>query len=223
MFPTRAADASMLVRADVVGVQVRLLAAMLQPLLDAISSSASLADPAAAASVAAASAGVVSSATTSRAASPAPGPPASPTPGSASTGGGTAAAAAAAAGGHSSSAGSVVPGSIHHTGQLRLGGVAAAAAALLQLRLLELFFFLPAPQLWSSCHAQLLQLCCRQLLGAGGSRVRPGGLAMHAAKAGLLLQGVMTHKLHVHLVSRPFCAVGQCMSGLTHTWQVMLC
>jgi hypothetical protein len=52
--------------------------------------------------------------------------------------------------------------------------VAAAAAALLQLRLLEVFFFLPAPQLWASCHAQLLQLCCRQLLGGGGSRVRPG-------------------------------------------------
>jgi hypothetical protein len=52
--------------------------------------------------------------------------------------------------------------------------VAAAAAALLQLRLLEAFFFLPAAQLWSGCHEQLLQLCCRQLLGVGGSIVSRG-------------------------------------------------
>jgi hypothetical protein len=52
--------------------------------------------------------------------------------------------------------------------------VAAAAAALLQLRLLEVFFFLPAPQFWAHCHGHLLHLCCRQLMGTGGSRVNPG-------------------------------------------------
>lgn len=52
--------------------------------------------------------------------------------------------------------------------------MAAAAAALLQLRLLEVFFFLPAPQFWAHCHGHLLHLCCRQLMGTGGSRVNPG-------------------------------------------------
>jgi hypothetical protein len=36
------------------------------------------------------------------------------------------------------------------------------------------FFFLPAPQFWAHCHGHLLHLCCRQLMGTGGSKVNPG-------------------------------------------------
>ena len=48
----------------------------------------------------------------------------------------------------------------------------AAAAAMLQLRLLELYFFLPGAPLWSAARAPLIKLCCRQLQGRG---VAPGG------------------------------------------------
>lgn len=153
--------------------QVRLIAAMLSPLLEAVVSHPSLADPASAAAAAAAGAahhpGLVSGSTS---VSPIPGAAHSPRPSASSSGAAAsaapaAAAAAAATGGTSSAAGAQV--------LMPLGPVAAAAAALLQLRLLEVFFFLPAAQLWGSCHEQLLQLCCRQLLGVGGARVSPGG------------------------------------------------
>lgn len=51
----------------------------------------------------------------------------------------------------------------------------AAAAATLQLRLLEAFFFLPGANLFAGCHGTLLKICCRQLQGVGGARVSPGG------------------------------------------------
>ncbi len=57
----------------------------------------------------------------------------------------------------------------------------AAAAATLQLRLLEAFFFLPGAQLFSPCHGALLKLCCRQLQGVGGARVAPEAAAAVAA------------------------------------------
>jgi hypothetical protein len=52
----------------------------------------------------------------------------------------------------------------------------AAAAATLQLRLLEALFFLPGAHMLAGCHATLLQLCCRQLQGGGSARVSPGAL-----------------------------------------------
>jgi hypothetical protein len=55
--------------------------------------------------------------------------------------------------------------------------VVAAAVATLQLRLLEVFFFLPAAPVWASCHGVLLQLCGRQLAALGGSRVSPEAAA----------------------------------------------
>jgi hypothetical protein len=55
--------------------------------------------------------------------------------------------------------------------------VVAAAVATLQLRLLEVFFFLPAAPVWASCHGVLLQLCGRQLAAVGGSRVSPEAAA----------------------------------------------
>lgn len=137
--------------------QVRLIAAMLSPLLEAVVNQPSLADPTRGAAAAAGTAGHTS-APGSASPSPVPGSGHSPRPSSSSSGATAAAAAAAGAA---------------HAGR-PLGPVAAAAAALLQLRLLEVFFFLPAAQLWGSCHEQLLQLCCRQLLGVGGSRVSPG-------------------------------------------------
>jgi hypothetical protein len=143
--------------------QVRLIAAMLSPLLEAVASHPSLADPARAAA-AALGATHYASMPGSTSASPIPGAGHSPRPSASSSSG---AAAAAAGGGTASAAGGA-------QALKPLGPVAAAAAALLQLRLLEVFFFLPAAQLWSSCHEQLLQLCCRQLLGVGGSRVSPG-------------------------------------------------
>jgi hypothetical protein len=76
--------------------------------------------------------------------------------------------------------------------------VAAAAAALLQLRLLEVFFFLPAPQFWAHCHGHLLHLCCRQLMGTGGSRVNPGENLQHDCMIScmnkLINGGVLQHK-----------------------------
>jgi hypothetical protein len=147
-----------------VTLQVRLIAAMLSPLLEAVVSHPSLADPARAAAAAVHHAGSVAG---SAPTSPSPGPAHSPRPSASSTGG--AAAAAAAAAGGSGASGQPAAGVL-----TLLGPVAAAAAALLQLRLLEVFFFLPAAQLWGSSHEQLLQLCCRQLLGVGGARVSPG-------------------------------------------------
>ncbi len=64
----------------------------------------------------------------------------------------------------------------------------AAAAATLQLRLLEAFFFLPGAHLFAPCHAPLLELCCRQLRGAGGARISPGGLAAPRAPSAFLVQ-----------------------------------
>lgn len=143
--------------------QVRLIAAMLSPLLEVVVNHPSLADPSGAAAVAHHAASLPGSTSVS----PIPGSSHSPRP-SSSTAGAAAAAAAAASG---SSAGGVSAGS---QVPRALGPVAVAAAALLQLRLLEAFFFLPAAQLWSGCHEQLLQLCCRQLLGVGGSMVSRG-------------------------------------------------
>lgn len=141
--------------------QVRLIAAMLSPLLEVVVNHPSLADPTGAAIVAHHSASLPGSTSVS----PIPGSGHSPRPTS-STAGTAAAAAAAAAASGSNAGGAQVPKA--------LGPVAAAAAALLQLRLLEAFFFLPAAQLWSGCHEQLLQLCCRQLLVVGGSLVSRG-------------------------------------------------
>lgn len=135
---------------------------MLSPLLEAVVNHPSLADPARAA--AAAGTAGHSSMPGSASPSPVPGSAHSPRPSSSSSGATAAATAAAAGAAAAGGAHAVKP----------LGPVAAAAAALLQLRLLEVFFFLPAAQLWGSCHEQLLQLCCRQLLGVGGSRVSPG-------------------------------------------------
>lgn len=146
--------------------QVRLIAAMLSPLLEAVVSHPSLADPARAAA-AALGATHHPSMPGSTSASPIPGAGHSPRPSASSSGAAAAAAGGSSAGGTASAAGGAQV-------LKPLGPVAAAAAALLQLRLLEVFFFLPAAQLWSSCHEQLLQLSCRQLLGVGGSRVSPG-------------------------------------------------
>lgn len=149
--------------------QVRLIAAMLAPLLEAVVSHPSLADPARAAA-----AGTVhhtGSVSGSSPTSPSPGPAHSPRPSASSTGG-AAGSAAAAAGGSGASGQAAPAGGVQVLKPL--GPVAAAAAALLQLRLLEVFFFLPAAQLWGSSHEQVLQLCCRQLLGVGGARVSPG-------------------------------------------------
>jgi hypothetical protein len=82
-----------------------------------------------------------------------------------------ASALAAAAGG---------PGASGAGAAAAAGGLAsrphvAAAAAVLQLRLLEAFFFLPGAHLYAPCHGPLLELCCRQLSGAGGARVNAGG------------------------------------------------
>jgi len=150
--------------------QVRLIAAMLSPLLEAVVANPCLADPVRAVHAAGPTHHTASTPGSSTAASPVHGNAPSPRPTSSSSGASAAAAAAAAAGG--SSAGGTLGGQAHRA----LGPVAAAAAALLQLRLLEVFFFLPAAQLWGSCHEQLLQLCCRQVLGTGGSAVAPGGL-----------------------------------------------
>jgi hypothetical protein len=57
----------------------------------------------------------------------------------------------------------------------------AAAAATLQLRLLEAMFFLPGAHTFAGCHAALLQLCCRQLQGGGAARVLPDAAAAVAA------------------------------------------
>jgi hypothetical protein len=56
----------------------------------------------------------------------------------------------------------------------------AAAAATLQLRLLEAFFYMPGAQLFAPCHGALLKICCRQLQGVGGARVSPGARATSA-------------------------------------------
>lgn len=149
--------------------QVRLIAAMLSPLLEAVVANPCLADPVRAVHAAGPTHHTASTPGSSTAASPVHGSAPSPRPTSSSTG---ASAAAAAAAGGSSSAGGILGGQPHRA----LGPVAAAAAALLQLRLLEVFFFLPAAQLWGNCHEQLLQLCCRQVLGTGGSAVAPGKL-----------------------------------------------
>lgn len=164
--------------------QVRLIAAMLSPLLEAVVGNPQLADPVTAAG-AAHSLYPVSPGSTS--ASPVPGGGVSPRPGVSSSG----PSAGASSGGSATAAAGL--------GQAprSLGPVAAAAAALLQLRLLEVFFFLPAAQLWGNCHDQLLQLCCRQLLGVGGSRIAPGkachgglrGAAHNALPAGLWVVG----------------------------------
>lgn len=164
--------------------QVRLIAAMLSPLLEAVVSHPSLADPARAAAAAGAihHTGLVSG---SAPTSPSPGPAHSPRPSASSTGGAAgSAAAAAAAGGSGASGQAATAGGVQVLKPL--GPVAAAAAALLQLRLLEVFFFLPAAQLWGSSHEQLLQLCCRQLLGVGGARVSPGENLRLASRWGVL-------------------------------------
>ncbi|KAF8072444.1 hypothetical protein HT031_000103 [Scenedesmus sp. PABB004] len=96
-----------------------------------------------------------------------------PPPGGAANG---AAPPAPAAAGSGAGAGAALPGCF-------ASPVASAAAALLQLRLVEAFFFLPAPALWADCHSQLLQLCCRQLMAAGGSRVSPEAAASVAASS----------------------------------------
>jgi hypothetical protein len=151
--------------------QVRLIAAMLSPFLETVVSHPSLADPARAAA-AALRATNHASMPGSTSSSPVPGAGHSPRP-SASSSGAAATAAGGSTAGAAGGAQALKP----------LGPVAAAAAALLQLRLLEVFFFLPAAQLWSGCHEQLLQLCCRQMLGVGGSRVSPGEVNQEQHKA----------------------------------------
>eukprot|EP00882_Tetradesmus_deserticola_P027407 GHRQ01030324.1.p1 GENE.GHRQ01030324.1~~GHRQ01030324.1.p1 ORF type:complete len:595 (+),score=233.39 GHRQ01030324.1:221-1786(+) len=142
--------------------QVRVIASLLFPLLSAVDTSQHLADPAApsAAAATAAPASVPASA------------PAASSSGSHTNSNGNIAAAAAP--GTFSAAGVAAAGSSGRFSSSPSGAVAAAAAALLQLRLLEVFFFLPAPQYWVHCHGHLLQLCCRRLMGTGGSRVDPG-------------------------------------------------
>ena len=83
-------------------------------------------------------------------------------------------AGAAAAGGGASSSG----------GGLYAHPHVAAAAATLELRLLEAFFFLPGAELFAPCHAALLKLCARPLRGAAagvGARVPPAAAAAVAA------------------------------------------
>jgi hypothetical protein len=155
--------------------QVRMIAAMLAPLLDVICNMPCLADPTVAAGVVASPlSAAVAAAGVAGSAGGVAGSSSITSNGSLSTGGvapgpsGSFVAPAIS----SSSSGNIIPSSA--AGAYCSSPVAAAAAALLQLRLLEVFFFLPAPQLWSNCHGQLLQLVCRQLMGSAGSRVRPG-------------------------------------------------
>lgn len=51
----------------------------------------------------------------------------------------------------------------------------SAAAAMLQLRLLELYYFLPGAPLWSAARAPLMKLCCRQFQGRGIAQGAQGG------------------------------------------------
>ena len=67
----------------------------------------------------------------------------------------------------------------------------AAGAATLQLRVLEVFFFLPGAGLWSKCHGVLINLCTMQISGVAGSRVSPEAAA---AVAGSSLRHMMNNQ-----------------------------
>jgi hypothetical protein len=67
----------------------------------------------------------------------------------------------------------------------------AAAAAMLQLRVLEVFFFLPGAGLWSKCHGVLINLCTMQISGVAGGRV---SLDAAAAVAGSSLRHMMNNQ-----------------------------
>lgn len=138
--------------------QVRLIASMLSPMLEVIQKLPHLADPAAAPTASSSSSTATST-----------GPPAAAAGGGSTSNGNTGSASVSVSPGAPSS----VTGAVGPSGGPS-SRIAAAAAALLQLRLLEVFFFLPGPQFWPQCHGHLLHLCCRQLMGTGGSKVNPG-------------------------------------------------
>ncbi len=70
-------------------------------------------------------------------------------------------------------------------------GQVGCAAALLQLRLLEAYFVLPAASLWAGDHAQLIKLCCRHLRSPtlGGPVPFDAALALSQASLRRMLSG----------------------------------
>jgi hypothetical protein len=139
---------------------VQTIAGLLQPLLEAAASQVS------AAAAAAPAAGACACGTAQRSAAPAPAPALAPAPADPPP------------------APPVPPQPLLQE-PWKARGQVGCAAALLQLRLLEAYFALPAASLWAADHAALTRLCCRHMRSPALGAAVPFDAALALGQASL--------------------------------------